>query len=328
MLRKDLIAGVFDVAELLERANVLQALINSTRGGKEGTAVIVGTLQALSRAEPSLSPAALEVIQIFGLADIFSTELWQRIISEDVERSRERTIELRYAVRAAISQLPSVVSLLLRSSDQVEQSAVGDEGGASSGESKLTLILPEGQSQSSPRRLILALESIEGFYHVICTLRGANPDTLAIAACDSGSDKMFDFTGLDGVMRELKETLLGVWDRIVLHGRNRTSASLDNIAKALPILDEIEERKLSGVLGAEDAEILKRKVFHSVAGVQSSGAVLKEADDRLSSINVKQLAAPSPKLLAAPVQDDYSDDEKERARHAEPLEEDRDFDPQ
>jgi hypothetical protein len=117
-----------------------------------------------------------------------------------------------------------------------------------------------------------------------------------VIACDSGSDKSFDFLGAAKVIAGLKELILTMWDRVVYYREKKLDAKLDLIGKALPIIGKIEELKAAGSLEPEQAELIKQKVLGGVHKLLETGIVIPEISLR-ATYNPRQLMAPEPKLL-------------------------------
>lgn len=302
MLREDLLQAIDSVSLILKESKVTSALALRQRSSGTEAVEIMRSFQILSRAESSFSPAARELVEIFRLGDIFNPDFWASVaLVGDGDKTRIAISEVRTAVRVAISELPKFGKLLSRSADNVDQASILpiDEMGVHSRATKLTIILPEENGLSSPLRVAVALESISKMYEVVSFLRDADSSTLVLAACDSGSDKLFDFTGIDGILREVKELLIAFWDRIVFYGDKKAVSSIELVDRALPVLDEIEKKKEAGVLSPEQAEILRRKVITAATGIKDSGAILKEVNYRYQQVDVRKLAAPAQKLLSS-----------------------------
>ena len=84
------------------------------------------------------------------------------------------------------------------------------------GKSLLTTILIEEKDQfSNPKRIIELLDSITLLYDSCATVKKQSSSDLAILACDSGSDKAFDFLGAAKIIEMVKEIILSFWDRVL-----------------------------------------------------------------------------------------------------------------
>ncbi|MHC4331729.1 MAG: hypothetical protein ACYSWW_26805, partial [Planctomycetota bacterium] len=100
------------------------------------------------------------------------------------------------SIRFAQDHLPKVVSLLARQSDRISQPKKKGAEAKENGLSQLSVTVIEEVQHSSPERLVLALQSINGLYRACAQLMGESEGDLCVVACDSGSDKSFDFLGV------------------------------------------------------------------------------------------------------------------------------------
>ena len=108
---------------------------------------------------------------------------------------------LNDALRIASFALPKLVPLIR----QEAYSLISESGEsiASPYKDRSTLsvtIIEENHRFSSPARLIKVLDSISKLYEACAILTEQSPEGLSVIACDSGSDKSFDFLGLAKVM--------------------------------------------------------------------------------------------------------------------------------
>ena len=122
---------------------------------------------------------------------------------------------------------------------------------------------------------------------------------MILLACDSGSDKSFDFLGLAKLVEMVKEIILSLWDRVVFFREKQMGERIDLIAKSLPVIERIVEMEKLNHLAPEQAEILRRNIVSGVEKFIQAGAIIPEVESH-SRYNPRQLMAPEPKLLAMP----------------------------
>ena len=306
MRRDVLITAVKKISEDLEVSGLrawLASLISTRRINSKATPDPVNTecfdvFQKYSILSSSYGEVERSVLNVMNLRELSDSSYWVGLLdidSNDVYKAHSN-------VRFAIDQLPKVLALL--SQDYVEEMKEGGSAIPSElkGKMVLSVVLVEDRGQfSSPARLIYALESMTKLYSVVAHLEGVGESDLAILAIDSGSDKSFDFLGLAKVMEEVKSILLGIWDRRVFHRHMHVSQCMDLIAKSLPIIERIEELKVSGALGVEQAEILKRKTLEGATQFLEAGAFIGEMGEP-EAHSPRQLMRPEPKLLAGPME--------------------------
>lgn len=237
------------------------------------------------------------IASILGLDPLFLPETWQRLSTKPDTAS---IFEMRRCIHFAKTDLPKIIRLF-----QQENVAAAKEDGGSlppelRGKAAITFILPEEDHEySSPARLISALEAVTHLYGVFCTLENHSESDLIVLACDSGSDKSFDFLGVAKLMEEVRKLVVAIWDRRVFYRHMHASQCIGLIAQSLPVIERIEALKQSRALEPEQAELLKRKTLLGATQFLESGIYIDDmaAEGRQSP---RQLMRPEPKLLAAP----------------------------
>jgi hypothetical protein len=123
---------------------------------------------------------------------------------------------------------------------------------------------------------------------------------LIVTACDSGSDKLFDFAGLADVVQKIKEIIESVWDRAIFHRERKLSERLELISKSLPIVEQISALQNNGNIAPELAENIRRKITSGVIGFLETGCLIPEIQAQTSFDPVKILPPQEILLLAPP----------------------------
>jgi hypothetical protein len=239
----------------------------------------------------------LVVADIIGLGSLLKSATWQELAEAP---NPGNIFELRGSIRFALKYLPRVAELLRQ--DHVQEAKAGGQLPPElKGRSALTLVLPEDSHEySSPARLITALDAMSNIYSVFAELEKDSGSDLIVLACDSGSDKSFDFLGLAKIMEEVRKFILAIWDRRVFYRHMHASQCIALIAESLPVIERIDILKRQGALGPEEAELLKRKALTGATQFLESGIFVDEME-REGYHSPRQLMRPEPKLLAGPV---------------------------
>lgn len=209
--------------------------------------------------------------------------------------------EMNQNINFCINHLPKLLNLIKQDYIQdIKSNNLKDIPEELKGKSILNVLIVENESQfSSPLRLTKTLEAINNLYSVCAKIENENENDLIVLACDSGSDKSFDFLGLAKVTEQVKDIIFSIWDKRVFHRQKHVSESLSLITEALPILEKINNMKENNSLSAEEAEILKRQVILGSTQFIEAGVTIPELNE-ISSHNPKQLLMPEPKLLVSP----------------------------
>jgi hypothetical protein len=296
MLRAELIKGVAEIVALLRDTGIFDFF---TRPSSRDPTRIVSIVQEIAKAELSLSPASHEILAIMNLADLLKADFWAPYFAGEPATRDDRFVIARMSVRYAVHSLPKVIALLKRSTDDSYIAKKRHAPDQVTQPEKLTVILPEDLGPSSPARVVMAIDAIADFYNVVCELEGLEAGTLAVAACDSGSDKVFDFVGLDKAIKHVKDLILELWDRVVFFRERKGEKGLEVLCASLSVVEKIDALRESGSLRPEAAELLKRQAIRAVSGFCETGALIEEITTR-AILEPRSLTAPAPKLIAGP----------------------------
>ena len=298
MLRKDLRRAAEKVLQALEAtgfALLFEALMASR--DKPDRSGFLPAFSEFVRLYERFGEEEKELISILDIGFLHDAKFWTTLMTTDDFRAQD-IYEHFQSIRFAQEHLPKVLSLVARESDQISEAKKKGEKPKANGLSQLSITVIEERQQSSPERLVLALQSIDGLYRACAQVMDESEDDLCVIACDSGSDKSFDFLGVAKIVESVKQVILSFWDRVVYFREDKTERRLDLIAQSLPILDQIASMKDSGKLEPERAELIKRQVIDSVTKFANAGITIPEID-KFTVYNPRQLMKPSPKLLVA-----------------------------
>lgn len=256
----------------------------------------------------NFSPAAKKVAGILGLDQLEQSSTWMMLMRPHPRR--EKTIaKLNDALRIANLALPKLVPLIRQ--DAYSLISESGESIVSAYKDRSTLsvtIIEENHRFSSPARLIRVLDSISKLYEACAMLVEQSPEGLSVIACDSGSDKSFDFLGLAKVMECVKEVILSLWDRIVFFKEHKLSEQIELIEKSLPIIEQIAKLEEEKRIVPEQAELLRRQIISGINDFTKAGATIPEMSER-TNYDPRLLMAPEPKLLTSAPPDEPHENE-------------------
>jgi hypothetical protein len=106
---------------------------------------------------------------------------------------------MRNNVRFSLKFLPRIVHMLDR------ETRIAPAGTEENPNEILSIYLNEEENNlSSPERLILMLSGVQKLYEGCARLTGNTINTISVVACDSGTEKTFDFLGLAKIFEEVR----------------------------------------------------------------------------------------------------------------------------
>jgi len=267
--------------------------------------ISLGVFQKYSVATAGYGESERAIARILGFEPLFRAETW-----EDLSRTPDPGpwFQIANHLRFAKTNLPKILDLFVQETAASLRERTDKLPRELRGKAAITFILPEEEHEySSPARLIAALEAVADLYSVFSTLEEQSESGLIVLACDSGSDKSFDFLGIAKLMEEIRKLVIAIWDRRVFYRHMHASQCIGMIAESLPVIERIEGLKQSGALQPEEAELLKRKALKGATQFLESGIYI---DDMASEgrPSPRQLMRPEPKLLVAPTTTQSSND--------------------
>jgi hypothetical protein len=298
MQRRELISAIQQIAAQLDKTELFNASEKYRDNMHKSTQApyIPNLLRALrdfsywSRGAP---PAVHKVLAAVGLTELDDIELWTYL-------AKAEPVDARFGLKLvrplfyARTILPNLIPLLERDSDRLIEHPEQLRN-----RSILRIIAIEtGTTLSKPRRIVAIIEAVSALYEACAILEGSADDDLSILACDSGSDKSFDFLGLAKVIECVKTVILSLWDKVVFFRERKLAAKLELIGDSLPVFDKINNMEATNAISREQAEILRRGIAANLESLLNAGILIPEIE--VGTIHdPRRLMAPEPKLLTA-----------------------------
>jgi hypothetical protein len=215
MLRLEIIEAVKKVNKALSDSHLREAIEISLRSHrdtpKEETTFlseILISLNAFSIFASRFGEHENKILDIFGLTKITRSSQWSKMINREISHD---LIEIYDNIRFTENHLPQILKLVEQKYIDSFKEHPEQIPEQLSGKSILSvIILEESDNFSTPKRISEVLESITSLYQVYATLDNTSPDDIGVIACDSGSDKSFDFLGAAKVIEGVKDLILSL----------------------------------------------------------------------------------------------------------------------
>jgi hypothetical protein len=296
MLRKDLISSISHINKAFTEAKLDKLILTLVQSEKKvQTIEILNAYSIFLSFSRDFSDTEIQICNILGLEPWLTNDFWSIATDKESRSSSPNFIELYQDTLNSLQFLPRIIELLRRKSEVLIEAGkeVTDKKPTFS---SLTVYVIEENFVSTPERLIYMLQSIQGFYDISAFFLNLNNADLSIIACDSGSDKSFDFLGAAKIIECVKEIILSFWDKVIYYREEKTANHLDLIAKSLPIYEKLSTMIDAGQIEPERAELLRRQIIESVGKFSKAGVTTPEIE-RNTFYNPRQLMQPEPKLL-------------------------------
>lgn len=292
MLRSEIINGCHLLVQLIKTSNLEESIDKAFEDNKkiptptkEINQGLLKSFSLFSIGYNDLDSVTKKIGEIMGLNKYIDTDNWIPLLRGNTPR----LMNLHSVIRFTKENLPKIVMML----DNEDYTTIKTEN------ENLLLVFPEGVEElSNLERISEGLFAIELLKRGLIEFLKINEQDLVVVSIDSGSDKQFNLKGSGELIKEIKELILSMWDRIVTYKGKKTSEYLDNIAKSLPIIEKIAEMQSSGTISPESAELMKRNIVQGVGKLISSGAIIPEQGD-YKRFEPRKLMAPEQKLITS-----------------------------
>lgn len=300
MRRAEIQFGVGEILNTIKKTGLDKAM--AERGRNQDTKldpVLLNQLKHFSIDASRFSPAGRAILEIFDLEGLEDPKVWVDVMTG------ENPVAWRLArnITFAMEYLPLLLNLIeQRGVDAYVKSVEKGRITKEAFEILSVIVLEEESQFSKPQRLIEVLQASELLYENCALLLGESPDRLTVLTCDSGSDKSFDFLGFAKVIEQVKEIILGLWDKVVFFKEKKFGAEMEAITHGLAVFAKVAEMESTGQLEPERAELIRRGLTNGCQKFLSAGAIIPEIRDH-SHHNPRVLMAPEQKLLMPPAPD-------------------------
>jgi hypothetical protein len=306
MRRSEIVQGVRAIYVALRETEMLPLLDNITDipASTVDTEAVLPFYRALKQYlifAQSYNEAAREVARVLGIDKLEDPSVWTGVIDPE---SRPKLVDVFNSVRLAIDFMPKLLPLFENYSlHEIEQNIEKNAPRYKDMRLLTINIYEDKNTYSSPLRIVNAIESVNHFYYACAMLDNKSPTTLSVVACDSGSDKSFDFLGLAQVMECVERILRQIWERVFLFREHQLEERLDLVAKALPIVAQIARMKEHNEIDPELAELIEQNILNGTNKFIQSGATTKKIEDT-SHYRPRALLTPVQRLLVSAPEDE------------------------
>ena len=306
MRRSELEKAVKNISDLIEEASLdvfLRDLLNVGRKQDKGLNIAIqaelfNVFKILIMKSQSFGKAEMEILKFFNLEQLFNHNVWTAFSEGD----RDLISQTYFGINQITKFLPKFVKLLQQEYVQDAKKSPEALPPHFQGKALLTVILPEEHGQvSNAKRVIELIDSVNILYEAYIEINQEPYVPLILLACDSGSDKSFDFLGLAKAIEAIKEVVLSLWDRVIYFRERQHSERIKLVVETLPAIEKISGLEQEGKLGPEQAEKLRRQLIDGTSKFLETGAITEEIYGE-ARFEPRQLMAAAPKLLTGSVE--------------------------
>lgn len=296
MLRSEIVRGLNNLLQALDKSRVPVVVEGVYRdlaraAGETKTIEVLQSYQNFMVAyNTEFTEVERKVLATLDIAEFADNEWWTMVImaSSPGPKASEASSAIGrplYRLRFVIDYLPTVIALL-----DLQQEDVPAAG-------RMVVVLPEESGKrSSPARVRESLDAVSMLYEAFADIARLPSSDLVLLSLDSGADKVLEFAGLPDLMQKLRETLLEIWRNAIYYRERKFTERLDLIARALPVLAELNSMEEQGHLEKEKAELLRRDILDGATKFIESGSSIPEMNE-MSLYVPRQLLAPKEALL-------------------------------
>ena len=273
MRRKQLIDTISRIqqaiteSELLERLHICIVALRNPGKKTPNVGDLLAALNQFSIKMSKLTDAEKDVLKMLDLHHLNNPKNWPKLISTDHPDLHQSVFSNLRRLQASLQYFQRIIAL---GHEEVRMLDTDEE-------TLSILILPDENTNDTPKKIASILESVQQLYNCFATLELIDePEPLTIVALDSGIEKSIELTGDSEILEKMKELLYGVWMQVLPSHNQYLSEQLKLILKSLPILERIEEYSTLGRLEKEKAALLKRQLTTSLEALIRSNTIIEE----------------------------------------------------
>ncbi len=300
MRRDRIIKAVNTLKDALQAAQIRE-LLRAARNGQQAEGVnrtqkILLAYNVFMRHYQDFGEEEKEMMTFFGLTPLLDIQFWSALIDGEQSVSRKIMADVDVGAYNVIFVMPKLRDLLTRETDR-EQLVVADAGGGEQEIKRLRILVAERErSLTDPQVIINVMRSLDEFYEGIAALRGGNHASLAVGAIDSGSAKSFDFFGASGIVDEISDLLIAVWDRIKYSAEENFRYQIEVAMMAAGFITRVKDSQTAGRINEEQGQRITRSVAKAIETLFRSGAYLDDMDE-IREIRASTFLMPKTQLL-------------------------------
>lgn len=278
MRRDKLINSYQAVLEEIQSSNIMASTDPFLRPRKEirdsdATRELVSSITKLSVSYSKFNQDEREFAETFGLQTFFEPDSWTVMLSEGAE-GREAVLQRRRLATYLLEFFPNVVFLLEQSGTMAEEDILE----TTDSPILRVLVIEDRGERTETTRIREMFEGIEKIYGALSKLHDHEDGGLILAACDSGSDKSFDFAGAGKIFEQIRLFILDVLNHRRATRNQDAMDLLSFTSKALPIYSEIEAKKKSGEISPSSAAQIVKELDAGAVSFMKAGATIPEAE--------------------------------------------------
>jgi hypothetical protein len=149
-----------------------------------------------------------------------------------------------------------------------------------------------------PLSLMLeVLRAVSDLFDEISALENEESKEVLLWKIDSGSKKYFSILAGKKAIKELKDTIIDVWDRIRFFEAKNFEANARSAIEGCKLIEKIHELEKKGVITNGQGEKSKKLIIKNLRKLFENGVYIDEMSQRDSSLTVKQIAGRGVKLI-------------------------------
>jgi hypothetical protein len=296
MRRAEIIEGARQIHEAIEGNQLREVFFESlrTQATPQTHERLLSVYRNYSLVAQNFTSASKEMLQILELEFLEEASFWAAMMNAGGgDAAPLRIRKTLNTMASAVEFLPQLWKLVETNSRKIRANIASN---GSSEQAVISILLEESDEQlSSPTRIIALLNSVQEMYESCATILDMPAQDLSVLACDSGSDKSFDFLGNAEVMKSMKEVIFSARDRNTFQGNGQDAILENSFVKSLPIIGRVKQLEESGALSSEQANKLQNKIGDGLNEFVSSRGIVLELEP--SSYQISPLAAKSESQL-------------------------------
>ena len=308
MLRQEFKVSVLKIANFIEKSNIrtiFSDIINSVhapeRKTKAAPSQIIELYNEVAIFYSQCDKNDLEILDIFGLKDMTNSQVWGSLFGEKREGQDLQRI---YGWSSGAHDLTVYGTKVANVLDGDEKPRLVEEF-----DETLDLISFYVNENSDDvihlKSFIDILTAVMNIFEIVANSREA-PNTALLWKIDSGSKKFFSILGNKSAVKEIRQTIMEIWNAIRFSDIEKFEANCKAAANGCSLVESIAKLERSGAISAEEAASSKKKVVRELNRLFENGVYI-DGMQGTKSLNIEQIEGPKLRMIEfRPSQSDAS----------------------
>lgn len=292
-MRRDRIIQALDkLSEALHAAQIREVMRvirtgGHTNGGSR-TQMLLMAYNVFSRHYQQFGEDERRLLNMFQLSPLANIAFWSELIELQGDISRKMVADIDVGIYNILYVMPKIRDVLDRESDRPELYLTAPGEAPREVVRLRVLVGDKTRPLVEVAGVVAVIQAVDQIYEHIAALSRSAYAPLTLGAVDSSEVKAFDFFGMPGLVAEVNQLLIGVWDRIKYASHEDLRYQIEIALMAVGFERRVQAAVAEAAFSADDGQAIERQVLTALESFFRNGAYTEEMD-RIREVRASQV---------------------------------------